>query len=171
MFSRIFLIFFLCVIVLSSYMVTPYLFPSIPVNKLWGGIRSPPLRYTYLCSIVFAAVAFIYILYLFCRYMSSSTEFLFSLSCFLVFSALWTPVMFLALKQMNPPGIWYYISFFILGCVAFFAFCLLSVVLTASVPLKWVALIASGYLFFHTFVFDFLLYPHFLMSVEGTHSR
>jgi hypothetical protein len=93
------------------------------------------------------------------------------MSCFLAFSALWTPVMFLALYHMNPPGIFYYLSFFILGCVAFFAFCLFSTLLTVSIPLKWVALLASGYLFFHTFVFDFIMYPYFLMSVGERHSK
>lgn len=165
MFSRIFLILLLCLIVVSSYLVTPFLFPSIPLEKLWGGIHTQSLRILYICSIALATVSFIYLLYVFCRYMSSSTEFFIWMSCFLAFSALWTPVMFLALHQMNPPGIYYYLSFFILGCIAFFAFCLFSTLLRTSSLQPILPLVASGYLFFHTFVFDFIMYPHFLMTV------
>ena len=165
MFRNIVLFTLLCLMVLSSYLLTPLFFPDIPIERLWGGIKNPGLRSIYIVSIGVTTLCVLFLLWFSLRY--TSFELLLSLGLFLLLSALWMPTIFLALSHSNPPGIVYYLSFIGLGLVAFFAYCMFQVIFRSDVPdIQWgLAVGASGIVFLHTFLLDFLLYPLMLTSV------
>lgn len=153
---RFLVVAFLSLLLVVSYFLTPRFFRGISLSNLWGGIHSVALKWVYTASMLLCAVSFLLVISYFYGHASSS---LFAaLVCFLLFSILWMPFMYLSLRGHS------WATTLMVATLAAIAACALWTVLAVATngedSTAWHAVAQAGavYLFLHTFLLDFLVF-------------
>lgn len=154
---RFYVLSFLSLTLLVSYFIVPRLFPTVPLKSLWGGIHSVWLQWVYTVSMLLCALSFLVVMAYFYGHASSS---LFAaVVCFLVFSLLWMPFMFVSLRGTASFTVLMVMTLAaIAACALWVVMALVAADHNARTAWHATALAAAIYLFLHTFLLDFIVF-------------